>query len=50
MWSETDGAGGYVFRYRATVKKEFDGLKALFGEYIAALKKTYTVPVVTDQT
>jgi hypothetical protein len=34
--------------YRAAVKREFDGLKALFGEYQAALKKTYTVPVVTD--
>src|SRR5262245_49027048 len=34
--------------YRAAVKKEFDGLKALFAEYLAALKKTYTAPVVTD--
>ena len=34
--------------YRAAVKKEFDGVKALFGEYQAALKKTYTVPVVGD--
>ncbi len=34
--------------YRAAVKKEFDGLKALFGEYQAALKKTYTVPAVPD--
>src|SRR5262249_56870203 len=34
--------------YRAAVKKEFDGLRALFGEYQAALKKTYTVPVVGD--
>jgi amidohydrolase len=34
--------------YRTAVRKEFDGLKALFGEYLAALKKTYTVPVVTD--
>lgn len=34
--------------YRAAVKKEFDGLKALFGEYVEALKKTYTVPVVGD--
>ena len=30
--------------YRAAVKKEFDGIKALFGEYQAALKKVYTVP------
>jgi len=34
--------------YRAAVKKEFDGLKALFAEYQTALKKTYTVPAVTD--
>jgi len=34
--------------YRAAVKKEFDGIKALFGEYQAALKKTYTVPSVPD--
>jgi len=34
--------------YRAAVKKEFDGLKALFDDYVAALKKTYTVPVVGD--
>jgi amidohydrolase len=34
--------------YRAAVKREFDGLKALFAEYLAALKKTYTVPAVTD--
>jgi hypothetical protein len=30
------------------VKKEFDGIKALFGEYQASLKKVYTVPVVPD--
>ena len=34
--------------YRAAVKKEFDGIKALFGEYQAALKKVYTVPTVPD--
>jgi amidohydrolase len=34
--------------YRDAVKKEFDGIKALFGEYQAALKKTYTVPNVPD--
>lgn len=34
--------------YRAAVKKEFDGIKALFGEYQDALKKVYAVPVVTD--
>jgi amidohydrolase len=34
--------------YRAAVKKEFDGIKALFSEYQAALKKVYTVPTVPD--
>ena len=34
--------------FRAAVKKEFDGIKALFGEYQTALKKTYTVPTVAD--
>src|SRR5262249_57289764 len=34
--------------YRAAVKKEFDGVKALFGEYQEALKKTYTTPKVPD--
>jgi amidohydrolase len=34
--------------YRAAVKKEFEGLKALFDEYLAALRKTYTVPTVGD--
>lgn len=34
--------------YRAAVKKEFDGIKALFGEYQAALKKVYTTPTVLD--
>src|SRR5258705_497436 len=30
--------------YRDAVKKEFTGIKALFGDYQAALKKVYTVP------
>jgi amidohydrolase len=34
--------------YRAAVKKEFDGIKALFAEYQAALKKVYTLPNVSD--
>ena len=34
--------------YRESVQREFDGIKALFGEYQAALKKTYTVPNVPD--
>jgi amidohydrolase len=32
--------------YRAAVKKEFDGMKALFGEYQDALKKVYVKPTV----
>jgi metal-dependent amidase/aminoacylase/carboxypeptidase family protein len=34
--------------YRAAVKREFDGIKALFGEYQDALKKVYPVPHVPD--
>jgi amidohydrolase len=34
--------------YRAAVKREFDGIKALFGEYQDALKKAYPVPTVPD--
>jgi len=34
--------------YREAVKKEFDGIKALFDEYQAALKKVYAVPTVPD--
>jgi len=34
--------------YRAAVRKEFDGIKALFGEYQAALKKVYTTPAVPE--
>jgi amidohydrolase len=34
--------------YRVAVKKEFDGLKALFGEYHEALKKVYVLPKVAD--
>jgi amidohydrolase len=34
--------------YRAAVKREFDGVKALFSEYQEALKKTYPVPAVPD--
>lgn len=32
--------------YRAAVKKEFDGLKALYAEYQNALRAAYKVPVV----
>ncbi len=34
--------------YRAAVKREFDGIKSLFGEYQDALKKAYPVPAVPD--
>jgi amidohydrolase len=34
--------------YRAAVKKEFDGIKALFVEYQAALEQTYKLPNVPD--
>jgi amidohydrolase len=34
--------------YRAAVKTEFEGIKALFGEYQAALKKVYSTPNVPD--
>jgi hypothetical protein len=34
--------------YRSAVKKEFAGIKSLFGEYQEALKKTYVLPKVTE--
>ena len=34
--------------YRATVKREFEGIQALFAEYQAALQKTYVVPKVAE--
>ena len=34
--------------YRGAVKREFDGIKALFGEYQEALQKTYTTPRVPE--
>lgn len=34
--------------YLAQVKTEFDGIKALFGEYQADLQKVYTVPNVPE--
>ena len=34
--------------YRAAVKREFEGVKALFSEYQEDLRKTYTVPSVPD--
>lgn len=34
--------------YRASVKREFDGIKALFSEYQQALRKVYTAPNVPE--
>lgn len=34
--------------YRAAVKREFEGIKVLFGEYQDDLKKVYTTPKVPD--
>jgi amidohydrolase len=34
--------------YRAAVKREFDGLDGLFGEYIDALQKAYVKPAVPE--
>ncbi|MBI1873200.1 MAG: hypothetical protein HYS05_04830 [Acidobacteria bacterium] len=34
--------------YRDAVKREFQGIKALFGEYKAALEKVYGVPKVAE--
>ena len=37
-------------QYRATVKREFDGLKGLYGEYLAALRGAYPLPTVPEPT
>jgi len=34
--------------YRAAVKREFEGIKALFAEYQQALQKAYTIPNVAE--
>lgn len=34
--------------YRLAVKKEFAGIKVLFGDYLEALKKVYVLPTVAD--
>jgi hypothetical protein len=34
--------------YLAQIKREFAGIKALFGEYQQALEKTYTVPNIPE--
>ncbi|HEX7019936.1 MAG TPA: peptidase dimerization domain-containing protein [Gemmatimonadaceae bacterium] len=35
--------------FRAEVKREFDGLKGLFGEYLQALERAYPVPTVGEK-
>ena len=34
--------------YRVAVKREFEGIKALFGEYQEALHRVYDTPRVPD--
>ena len=36
--------------YRAAVKREFDGLQGLYGEYLAALRNAYPLPTVPEPT
>jgi amidohydrolase len=36
--------------YRAAVKREFNGIRELFNEYLRELEKTYTVPEVAEPT
>jgi metal-dependent amidase/aminoacylase/carboxypeptidase family protein len=36
--------------YRAVVKREFETIRGLHGEYVEALKKTYVLPKVGDPT
>jgi metal-dependent amidase/aminoacylase/carboxypeptidase family protein len=36
--------------YRAAVKREFDGLKALYDDYLTALRNAYPLPNVVEQT
>ena len=36
--------------YRAAVKREFDGLKALYDDYLAALRNAYPLPNVAEPT
>ena len=37
-------------QYRTVVKREFDGLKGLYGEYLAALRGAYPLPNVPEPT
>ena len=34
--------------YRATVQREFEGLKALYDEYLTALRSAYPLPTVPE--
>src|SRR3989475_284154 len=36
--------------YRAAVQREFDGLKGLYSEYLAALRSAYPLPTVPEPT
>ncbi|PYP44293.1 MAG: hypothetical protein DMD42_08280 [Gemmatimonadetes bacterium] len=36
--------------YRVAVKREFDGLKGLYSEYLAALRTAYPLPTVPEPT
>ena len=36
--------------YRAAVKREFDGLKALYDDYLTALRNAYPLPTVAEPT
>jgi hypothetical protein len=36
--------------YRAAVKREFDGLHALYDEYLTALRSAYPLPNVPEPT
>ena len=47
-FAELPSMEGLLPAYRALVRKEFDGLRALFGEYQQALARTYVVPKVPD--
>jgi len=34
--------------YRATVQREFDGLRGLYADYLAALRQAYPLPKVPE--
>ena len=47
-WRRCSSTSRRIPTTATAVKKEFDGIKALFGEYQAALKKVYAVPNVPE--